>query len=102
MLAIFKEDTKTVWLQTVLVSYLICLEGGKIDIHDIMDEVEYQRRKRLYDEIYPDMTFEREEIQDFLMASRHIFYADKLFNDCQNILIPAMGDRTILLGRGQI
>lgn len=103
MLAIFKKEeaTRAVWLQTVLVSYLICIDSGKIDIYDIINECDYQRRKRLYDEIYPDMSFEKNEIQDFLMSSKHIFYADKVYNECQNVLIPMMGDRLILLGGSQ-
>ena len=77
---------------------MICLENGKIDILDITEEAEYQRKKRVYDEIYPDMIFEKTAIQDFLLASRHVFWADKLFNDCQETLLPKMGDRIILLG----
>ena len=97
-LSVFKDETKTVWLQTVLVSYMVCLENGKIDILDIVEEVEYQRKKRVYDEVYPNMLFEKAAIQEFLLSSGHVFYADKLFNDCQNIILPKMGDRIILLG----
>lgn len=92
-------ELKLEWFRLLCVAYQICCYAEKYDIHDIVDEAQYQCMRLAYDELY-GLSYDGVKVQDLLLVSKIFFkIGDEEYNNCQNILLP-FRQQTIVLTEG--